>query len=171
MAAYPTGDPSRVRRFTFRSVALTAITILQACGGDPTTVLRPPVEVFVAAGDQQYGTAGQTLQMPLQVLVRALTTQLPQSGVQVAWSVVEGDADIVGVPATISDSTGLAQTNIRLGATIGEVVIRATAQGQSPASADFDLAAAIAHAPAGSTVEVPAGTYAGSFSGSYTRTP
>ena len=122
-----------------RRALLGALVLTQACGGDPTTVLRPPVEVFVATGDQQYGTAGQTLQTPLQVLVRALTTHLPQSGVQVAWSVVEGDAEIVGVAATISDSTGLARTSVRFGSTVGDVVVRATAQGQSPASADFRL--------------------------------
>ncbi|MGB0542102.1 MAG: hypothetical protein ACPGPI_00180 [Longimicrobiales bacterium] len=139
MIVHPSGDPTRGRRSALRSVGFTAVLILYACGGDPTTVLRPPVEIFVAAGDQQYGTVGQTLGTPLQVEVRALTTQLPQSGVQVAWSVVEGDAEIAGVSATISDSTGLAETSVRLGTTIGEVVIRATAQGQSPASVDFQL--------------------------------
>lgn len=118
---------------------LCAVVAVQACGGDPTTVLRPPVEVFVASGDRQYGTENQTLQTPLQVLVRALTTQLPQSGVQVAWSVVQGDAEVVGVPATVSDSTGVARTTIRFGSAVGDVVVRATAQGQSPASVDFKL--------------------------------
>ncbi len=127
------------RRQTLRSVVVSALLVLQACGGETTSVLKPPVEMFVAAGDQQYGTAGQTLQMPLQVLVRALTTQLPQSGVNVAWRVIEGDAEIVGVPETVSDSTGLARTTARLGSTVGDVVIRATAQGQSPASVDFRL--------------------------------
>ena len=127
------------RRQTLRSVVVSALLVLQACGGETTSVLQPPVEMFVAAGDQQYGTAGQTLQMPLQVLVRALTTQLPQSGVNVAWRVIEGDAEIVGVPETVSDSTGLARTTARLGSTVGDVVIRATAQGQSPASVDFRL--------------------------------
>ena len=127
------------RRQPLHWVLVGALVVLQACGGETTSVLQPPVEMFVAAGDRQYGTAGQTLQMPLQVLVRVLTTQLPQSGVNVAWSVVEGDAEIVGVPETVSDSTGLARTTARLGSTLGDVVIRATAQGQSPASVDFRL--------------------------------
>jgi len=133
------GDRWNRSRQLAQCALFAAVALVQACGGDPTTVLRPPVEIFVASGDQEYGTAGQTLQTPLQVLVRALTTQLPQSGVQVSWSVVEGDAEIVGVSATISDSTGLARTNVRLGTTVGDVVIRATAQGQSPASAEFRL--------------------------------
>ena len=139
MIVHPPGDPTRGRRSALRPVGLTALIIFHACRGDPTTVLRPPIEIFVAAGDQQYGTVGQTLGTSLQVQVRALTTQLPQSGVHVAWSVVEGDAEIAGVSSTISDSTGLAETSVRLGTTIGEIVIRASAEGQSPASTDFQL--------------------------------
>ena len=124
---------------TLRSILIGTLVVLQGCGGETTSVLQPPIEMFVAAGDQQYGTAGQTLQIPLQVLVRTLTTQLPKSGVNVAWSVVEGDAEILGVPQTVSDSTGLASTTARFGTTVGDVVIRATAQSQSPASVDFLL--------------------------------
>lgn len=120
--------------------ALVAVTVaVQACGGDPVSVVRPPVEVFVAAGDQQYGTASQVLQTPLEVLVRALTTRLPQSGVPVSWRVIEGEAEIIDVPTTVSDSVGLARARIRLGSALGDVVVRATAEGQSPASADFRL--------------------------------
>ena len=112
MIVHPPGDPKRGRRSALRSVGLTVLIILHACGGDPTTVLRPPIEIFVAAGDQQYGTVGQTLGTSLQVQVRALTTQLPQSGVQVAWSVVEGDAEIAGVSSTISVLVAFQSTNV-----------------------------------------------------------
>lgn len=132
--------PATPIRRTAKLVALTAVAVsIAGCGGSTTTVMRPPVQVWVASGDAQYGTSGQTLDFPLKALVQALTTDLPQPGVEVLWSIESGDAEIVGVPATISDSTGIATASVRLGASVGPVVVRATAQGQSPAFAEFDV--------------------------------
>ena len=106
-------------------VALSA----SGCGSTPSSVTIPPVEMFLASGDGQYSTVGQTLSAPLQVFVRGQATQLPQTGSEVLWTIESGDASIAGVPGTVTDSTGSARATIRLGSTLGEVVVRASAWG------------------------------------------
>jgi hypothetical protein len=113
--------------------------VAAACGTGPTSVTLPPLEVLIASGDSQYGTAGQTLPVPLQVHVRAITTELPHRGANVAWTVVSGGAAIEGVTSTVTDSTGGTQVRVRLGSTLGSVTVRAAVQGQQRASALFRL--------------------------------
>ncbi len=110
-----------------------------ACSGSQTAVVLPPLEMVVAAGDQQYGTVGQQLQAPLQVVARVLTTRLPRVDVPIVWSVESGDAEIVGVERMFTDSVGSAKTTVRLGTTVGEVTVRAQADVDNGASALFQL--------------------------------
>jgi hypothetical protein len=110
-----------------------------ACSSGPTSVTLPPLQVIVASGDSQYGTVNQTLTEPLQVHVETVTTELPQKGVNVVWTVERGDAAIVGVATTVTDSTGAARVGVRLGASTGQVTVRAAIQGQARASAEFRL--------------------------------
>lgn len=110
-----------------------------ACSSGPTSVTLPPLEVLVASGDGQYGTAGTTLTSPLQVHVQTITTELPQEGVSVVWTVEDGDASIVGVASTVTDSTGAARVGVRLGSVTGEVTVRAAIEGQERASARFNV--------------------------------
>lgn len=114
------------------------MAVVGACS-NPTQVVLPPVEALVASGDSQYGTAGQTLSGPLQVLVRNVSTQLPRSGVTVRWTVQEGDASIVGVSATVTDSTGSARASVRMGQQTGPVTVRATVQERNEAFTEFRL--------------------------------
>lgn len=93
----------------------------------------------MASGDSQYGTPGQLLTTPLQVLVRSIVTKLPQDGVTIVWSVQSGDASIDGTAASVTDSTGSTRARVRLGQAPGPVTVRATVQSQNQAFADFRL--------------------------------
>lgn len=117
---------------------LLGFGVSAACNSGPSQVVIPPVEALVASGDSQYGTTGQTLTTPLQVLVRGLTTELPRRGVTILWTVEEGDATLVSASTAVTDSVGSARATVRLGETTGDVVVRATVQGQA-AFADFLL--------------------------------
>jgi len=116
-------------------VALLAL----ACNSGPTSVMLPPLEAVVASGDGQYGTSGQTLQIPLQVIIRSLSTGLARSGTNVLWAVEEGDASIAGIANTITDETGSANVTVRLGSVVGGVTVRATVDGQDRATVTFHL--------------------------------
>jgi hypothetical protein len=115
-----------------------ALVALAACSS-PATVVLPPLEIVVASGDTQYGTTGQTLGLPLRVVVRTLSGKVPTSGVEVAWAVSAGDASIEGIGRTMTDSTGSAEVFVRLGAVTGAVVVQASAETQNRPSATFDL--------------------------------
>ncbi|MDH3270252.1 MAG: IPT/TIG domain-containing protein [Gemmatimonadota bacterium] len=121
---------------SFGTLAALGFLIAGACSS-PTQVVLPPVEALVASGDGQYGTTGQTLVAPLHVVVRSIDTELPRRGVTVVWTVEEGDASIVGIAATVTDSTGSARVTVRLGQSIGPVTVRATVQQQERAFAEF----------------------------------
>jgi len=127
----------RARRLTTVALLL-GFGVSAACNSGPSQVVIPPVLALVASGDSQYGTTGQTLTTPLQVLVRGITTELPRSGVTILWTVEEGDATLVSASTAVTDSAGSAQATVRLGETTGSVVVRAAVQGQG-AFADFLL--------------------------------
>lgn len=131
------GEPRR-RRLPATAALAALVAVVGACSS-PTEVVVPPVEALVASGDSQYGTAGQTLSAPLQVLIRSVNTKLPRSGVTVRWTVREGDASIVGVSATVTDSTGSARASLRMGQQTGPVTVRATVQERNEAFTDFHL--------------------------------
>lgn len=101
--------------------------------------MSSPLEAVVASGDGQHGTVGQPLQQPLQVVVRTISAHKPKVGVAVLWSVEEGDASFVGLPSTVTDSTGSATVRVRLGTETGEITVRATVQDNDAASATFSL--------------------------------
>jgi hypothetical protein len=115
------------------------LMLLVACGSDPTQVLPQAVVAFVAGGDSQYGTPGQELSTPLHVVVQSQTTELPVRGRNVAWEIEAGDAEISGPALAVTDSTGSARAQVRLGSTIGEVSVRAQVLGEGGGSVLFRL--------------------------------
>ncbi len=127
----------------FRSVSRVpiagALLAFVACSSGPTEVIEQPLEVLIAGGDGQYGTAGQTLLAPLHVVVQNAITGLPAKGRDVRWAVEGGSASIVSAVATLTDSTGSARATVRMGATAGEVTVRASAPGQNNATTLFRL--------------------------------
>jgi len=137
--------PSRVsllaRVASKRSVPLLAawLVSLVACGSDPTQVIPQAIVAFVAGGDSQYGTPGQALATPLHVVVQSQATELPVRGRSVAWEIEAGDAEISGPAIAVTDSTGSARAQVRLGSTIGEVSVRAQVLGEGGGSVLFRL--------------------------------
>jgi len=127
-----------VRRPTGWLLAV-AVSVTAACSPGPTEVILPPVEIVIAGGDLQYGTIGQTLPTELHVVVRGLTTELPQEDVNILWTVERGTAEILGISNVLTDSTGSARVSVRLGSAVGEVMIRARVQSQESSTALFNL--------------------------------
>lgn len=131
-------EPRRETRVPILAGVASALGVFAACS-NPTQIVTPAVAVLVASGDSQYGTPGQTLATPLQVAVKTVQTELPYKGATILWSVEEGAASIVGVDATVTDSTGSARVTVRLGQTTGPVTVRARAEQRNNAFADFQL--------------------------------
>lgn len=102
-------------------------------------MILPPLEALVANGDGQYGTVGSVVQIPLQVIVREVESQRPRNGMAVQWSVDQGAASLETIATTITDETGSASVRVRLGASTGEVVVRARVVEQDNATATFRL--------------------------------
>lgn len=128
----------RPRPGLFRPVVLVLAAVGSGCSTS-TEVVPTRVEIFIASGDEQYGTVGQALQAPLQVFLRGFDSQLPQSNINVVWTVESGAAQITSIANTVSDETGTARANVRLGSSTGEVVVRASVQRQEGASVAFRL--------------------------------
>ena len=126
---------------TSRSRAAVALLFFSvaACGENPTDVGLPPLEIVVASGNGQFGVLGQALPERLQVVVSTASTGKPREDVGVLWEVVEGDADFVGSPATLTDESGSAFASIRLGGVQGEVVIKAYVTEQVSVTVDFTV--------------------------------
>jgi hypothetical protein len=70
-------------------------------------------------------------------VVVTAATGAPREDVSVVWEVTQGAASVVGVPTTVSDSTGSTEVRLRLGTTPGEVRVRASVAGRSSAQATF----------------------------------
>jgi hypothetical protein len=110
-----------------------------SCNAVPTAVSLPPLDVVIATGDGQFGVVGQELGAPLRVVVRSAATGSPRKDISVIWEVTQGAASVIGVPTTVSDSTGSTEVRLQLGATPGEVRVRASVSGQRGANASFQL--------------------------------
>jgi len=122
-----------------RAWILVPVALALGCGDEPTPPAFPTVEMFASGGDGQFGTAGQVLSQRLQVLVRAVVGGGPQEGVPVLWEVLEGDATFTTSAATLTDEGGSAYATVKLGAEVGDVVVRATVTSQETATATFRL--------------------------------
>jgi hypothetical protein len=123
---------------TAPAVLIGLVGVIGACNS-PSAVVMAPLEVVVASGDSQYGTAGQALGLPLQVVVRTLAGKIPQPDATIAWEVTQGDASFVGTATSVTDSTGSAEIGVRFGSNTGEVVVAATVQTANRPSTTFEL--------------------------------
>jgi len=111
--------------------------VLAACGEGPVEPSLPTLELLVAGGDGQYGAPGQRLVAPLQALVRRADNGTPQEGLVVTWSVESGGATLVTSSVGTSNAQGLVSATVQLGATPGEVKVRAVVRDQPEASVLF----------------------------------
>ncbi|MHB1192604.1 MAG: hypothetical protein ACYC6F_06105 [Longimicrobiales bacterium] len=118
---------------------IALLPFLTSCGDGPADPMLPELEVVVAGGDGQYGTAGQRLPSPLQAAVRRLDTGAPQEGVTVRWTVESGDASLVTTSVGTTDAQGLVSATVQLGSTVGPAKIRLTVEEQAAATVAFQV--------------------------------
>ncbi len=102
----------------------------------PTQVMVP-VEAVIASGDGQFGVVGRELSDPLRVSVHSAATGSPKEGLTILWDVTQGDATVVGVATTVTDSTGSSEVRLRLGADAGEIHLRASVAAQPDVTVTF----------------------------------
>ena len=100
------------------------------------------VSVASAAGDNQTGFTGSALGSPLKVKV---VDQFGNgaSGVTIAWQSTSDSAS-VNPTSSLSDATGIAQTVVTLGDTVGPVTITATKTGLTGSPVTFHATATLA---------------------------
>jgi len=113
------------------------LSCLASCTEQPSGPEPATLEVVVAGGDGQYGTAEQELPRPLQVAVREAATLLPVEDVGIRWSVVSGDATLVGSEVRITGEDGIAEIPLRLGSTEGPISVTATLTTRGTASVEL----------------------------------
>src|SRR3954469_9806185 len=117
------------------------------CGSSELLLPEPPgggdnVALSKYKGDEQNGTVGQPLPLPLQV--RVLTArELPASGREVAFAVSDPTAGQVSPEIAITNSDGVATAEWVLGTTAGPYAVTAQLVGGEPdnQAAEFTAAA------------------------------
>ena len=111
---------------------------------DPWIRLGPSVEGVVTpiSGLDQIGQVGEVLPEPIVVEILS-TLGSPLEGIEVIFSVVEGDASIVETQPLLTGADGRASAMVQLGAVPGAIRIAATAR-----DVDSPLAAFLAEADA-----------------------
>jgi uncharacterized protein with beta-barrel porin domain len=95
-------------------------------GGSSVTFTATAVlnrTLTLVSGNAQTGAPGSTLPAPL--VVHAQDNGADAAGINILWSVVSGSGS-VAPPTTATNTNGLAQATVTLGATPGTITIRAT---------------------------------------------
>ncbi|MCI0635303.1 MAG: right-handed parallel beta-helix repeat-containing protein [Actinobacteria bacterium] len=105
---------------------------------DPWLRVGPSVEgtLRVVSGNGQTGQVGEDLADPLVMEVRSLLDSALE-GIEVIFSVVEGDAEILEEMPLATGPDGRAAATVRLGETAGDVVIAVTARDVNSPLATF----------------------------------
>src|ERR1041385_2041822 len=118
------------------------LVLLSACGGGGTgPASGPVVSKADPSGDDQAGRSGAVLPAPLRVIIT--DGGKPVAGTAVTWQVLSGGGSVS--PATgSSDASGIAATTVTLGATPGEMNLRADAAGAAGGPLPFSAFVATA---------------------------
>ena len=127
--------PSRGWGRGLTTVLLAAASL--GCNDNGTGPGLPRLEVVVAGGDAQHGTAGTELPQPLRVVVVEAETHLPVDDVTIRWRVASGDARLLGAEAQVTDESGAAEAVLELGSEEGEITIVASVVEQEGPSASM----------------------------------
>ena len=98
----------------------------QATGNDNGNGAAPATGISKAGGDGQTGSAGQALPIPLTV-VASNSANLPVAGIIVSFAA--GGGGSLSATSVVSDSQGVASTNLTLGKNPGPNTVTATAAG------------------------------------------
>ncbi|MBW3535198.1 MAG: hypothetical protein KY453_08295 [Gemmatimonadetes bacterium] len=105
-----------------------------SCGDGPAAPRADVLELSPAGPELQFSPPGSPTPEPLTVHVRRASDLAPRQGVEVAWSVVEGEGAVLGRAVVSTDSAGLASTTLVLGPGTGRYAVRAElVQGQAGA--------------------------------------
>ncbi|HLG20343.1 MAG TPA: hypothetical protein VI895_11080 [Bdellovibrionota bacterium] len=111
-----------------RLISLILLFILSACGTTETISsfeeLSQNYSLTITRGDQQSAYVGTVLPEPLTVVIQGKEGGYLSDQV-VEFSVVEGDATIVGESIVLTALDGTASTTIQLGNTASEIKVRA----------------------------------------------
>ena len=116
----------RLRRPNFALLLGASLFALACTGTEPNPF---PLQLQHAAGDDQGGLAGATLQTPLRV--RIVQAGRPVEGRTVVWTVTLGGGT-VSPGTSVTNAQGYAETTWQLGNTQGEQKVTATAEGLTP---------------------------------------
>jgi outer membrane autotransporter protein len=92
--------------------------------------------ILPVSGSNQNAPTRTALPNPL--IVETRDNGAPAPGIGLVWSVVSGDATLVG-PQSTTDGAGRAQTGLQFGATPGTVVVRAARTDDAQVTVDFTL--------------------------------
>jgi len=122
-------DPSDDRPTGLFNVTGLGQSVSDGVDYDPWIRLGPSIQGTITAmsGLDQVGQLGELLPEPITVEVRSVLGS-PLEGVEVIFSITEGDATIIEPQPLLTDANGQASAQVRIGATLGEIRIAATAR-------------------------------------------
>ncbi len=111
------------------ALSFAVLLAVAACGGggtEPGGNKPTPSAIAIVSGNNQVGSVGAALSLPLVVQVSSNGT--PLSGVTVNFAVTTGTAS-VSPTSTTTDASGQARASVTLGTSAGSVVVTATVVG------------------------------------------
>ncbi|MEP6832789.1 MAG: hypothetical protein ABJB74_05315 [Gemmatimonas sp.] len=109
------------------------LSVFSACGGESIDgPSAAPAAIVIASGNNQTGTVGATLALPLAVTVTGVDNK-PVSNASVSWDVTPGSGS-TSSGASKTDANGKATVTWTLGANAGTAHLTAQVGGVNPAS-------------------------------------
>lgn len=113
-----------------RALLVGMLAVALACG-DSSGPGKRAASVTGIAGDSQSAPTGTALAFPLSLVVLDASGR-PLEGVSVSWTVTPTGGASFSPQPSVSDVNGTIATNVTLGGTAGDIVIRANVPGVSP---------------------------------------
>lgn len=114
-----------------KALALVWLALVVIACGDSSGPGPRAASVTGIAGDSQAAARGSQLPFPLSFTALDANGQ-PVPDVPVSWSVTPAGAATFAPPTSTTSASGVASTNVTLGATLGQITIQATVAGVSP---------------------------------------
>ncbi|MEK6689221.1 MAG: hypothetical protein AABZ01_12285 [Gemmatimonadota bacterium] len=125
-------------------LALAGLSLL-ACGGAGGIDPPPPGTITLTSanpsGDGQSGPPGAPLPAPFRVAITQ--SGVPVAGRTINWSLVTGSGSLSPSSST-TDASGIAETRLTLGSTVGGRLVQATAAGVEGSPRIFSASAVVA---------------------------
>ncbi|HET9986062.1 MAG TPA: IPT/TIG domain-containing protein [Longimicrobiales bacterium] len=125
----------------WRLLPFLATLCAAACGDNAATGPQPvdpaTFSIAVQAGDNQFVGPGSGV--TLQAVVKNGATKAPARGVSVTWTVTDGVGASVSPATSVTDTSGIAATQLTVGTQPGAYHVQATFQGIVGAPAAFTV--------------------------------